>query len=122
MLVNDNDELAYRAKLLMVRMCGVIVPRQFVEPLLDQIFSAITTFPVRGRDILVECATKQKTVVESPPEDSPSCPRFVALSSDCLMLLLTETHSLLLPPIILDPRREVGGTYRGAYKATTRPP
>ncbi|KAI0828367.1 hypothetical protein BC628DRAFT_1417934 [Trametes gibbosa] len=43
--VNDNDELAYRAKLLMVRMCGVIVPRQFVDPLLDEIFSAITTFP-----------------------------------------------------------------------------
>ncbi|KAI0639143.1 hypothetical protein C8Q77DRAFT_1152142 [Trametes polyzona] len=43
--VNDNDELAYRSKLLMVRMCGVIIPPQFVEPLLDQIFSAITTFP-----------------------------------------------------------------------------
>ncbi|CDO70270.1 hypothetical protein BN946_scf184942.g70 [Trametes cinnabarina] len=43
--VNDNDELVYRAKLLMVRMCGVIIPRQFVDPLLDEIFTAITTFP-----------------------------------------------------------------------------
>ncbi|KAI9066676.1 hypothetical protein FKP32DRAFT_1589371 [Trametes sanguinea] len=43
--VNDNDELAYRAKLLMVRMCGVIVPRQFVDPILDEIFTAITSFP-----------------------------------------------------------------------------
>ncbi|KAL7285721.1 hypothetical protein ACG7TL_000826 [Trametes sanguinea] len=43
--VNDNDELAYRAKLLMVRMCGVIIPRQFVDPILDEIFTAITSFP-----------------------------------------------------------------------------
>ncbi|KAI0336090.1 hypothetical protein GY45DRAFT_1316150 [Cubamyces sp. BRFM 1775] len=43
--VNDNDELAYRSKLLMVRMCGVIIPRQFINPLLDEIFNAITTFP-----------------------------------------------------------------------------
>ncbi|TBU39582.1 hypothetical protein BD309DRAFT_1022044 [Dichomitus squalens] len=43
--VNDNDELAYRAKLLMVRMCGVIVPRQHINPLLDEFFSAIQTFP-----------------------------------------------------------------------------
>ena len=44
--VNDNDELAYRAKLLMVRMCGVIIPRQFINPILDELFSAIQTFPV----------------------------------------------------------------------------
>ncbi|KAI0374438.1 hypothetical protein BV20DRAFT_1049238 [Pilatotrama ljubarskyi] len=43
--INDNDDLAYRAKLLMVRMCGVIIPRQFIDPLLEQIFSAITTSP-----------------------------------------------------------------------------
>ena len=44
--MNDNDELAYRAKLLMVRMCGVIIPRQFINPILDELFSAIQTFPV----------------------------------------------------------------------------
>ncbi|KAM5538277.1 hypothetical protein V8D89_008164 [Ganoderma adspersum] len=43
--VNDNDEFAYRAKLLMVRMCGVIIPRQYINPLLDEFFSAIQTFP-----------------------------------------------------------------------------
>ncbi|KAI0768547.1 hypothetical protein BD413DRAFT_614418 [Trametes elegans] len=43
--VNDNDELTYRAKLLMVRMCGVIIPRQFIDPLLDEIFTAITSSP-----------------------------------------------------------------------------
>lgn len=46
--MNDNDELAYRAKLLMVRMCGVIIPRQFINSLLDELFIAIQTFPVRG--------------------------------------------------------------------------
>ena len=45
-VVNDNDELAYRSKLLMVRMCGVIIPRQFINPLLDELFNAIQTFPV----------------------------------------------------------------------------
>ncbi|KAI0359128.1 hypothetical protein OH77DRAFT_1473765 [Trametes cingulata] len=43
--INDNDDLAYRAKLLMVRMCGVIIPRQFIDPLLEQIFTAITSSP-----------------------------------------------------------------------------
>ncbi|KAI1797633.1 hypothetical protein LXA43DRAFT_1126323 [Ganoderma leucocontextum] len=43
--VNDNDEFAYRAKLLMVRMCGVIIPRPYINPLLDAFFSAIQTFP-----------------------------------------------------------------------------
>ncbi|KAI0724287.1 hypothetical protein C8T65DRAFT_714470 [Cerioporus squamosus] len=43
--VNDNDELAYRSKLLMVRMCGVIIPRQFINPFLDELFTAIQTFP-----------------------------------------------------------------------------
>ncbi|KAI0757264.1 hypothetical protein C8Q80DRAFT_1132754 [Daedaleopsis nitida] len=43
--VNDNDELAYRSKLLMVRMCGIIIPRQFINPLLDELFNAIQSFP-----------------------------------------------------------------------------
>ena len=58
--MNDNDELAYRAKLLMVRMCGVIIPRQFINPILDELFSAIQTFPVslrflflNGLDVLI---------------------------------------------------------------------
>ena len=46
-LVNDNDELAYRAKLLMVRMCGIIIPRQFINPILDELFHAIQSSPVR---------------------------------------------------------------------------
>ncbi len=44
--MNDNDEFAYRAKLLMVRMCGVIIPRQYINPLLDEFLSAIQTSPV----------------------------------------------------------------------------
>ncbi len=47
--VNDNDDLADRSKLLMVRMCGVIIPRQFINPFLDELFTAIQTFPVSTR-------------------------------------------------------------------------
>ena len=44
--VNDNDDLAHRAKLLLIRMCGVIPPRSLINPLLDAIFTAIQTSPV----------------------------------------------------------------------------
>ncbi|CCM01642.1 uncharacterized protein FIBRA_03703 [Fibroporia radiculosa] len=44
-LVNDNDDLAHRAQLLLVRMCGVVPPRQLINPMLDAIFTAIQTSP-----------------------------------------------------------------------------
>ncbi|KAF9036519.1 hypothetical protein BDZ89DRAFT_1100671 [Hymenopellis radicata] len=43
--VNDNDELANIANLLLVRMCGVTPPRALINPLLDAIFDAIRTSP-----------------------------------------------------------------------------
>ncbi|EMD41658.1 hypothetical protein CERSUDRAFT_110231 [Gelatoporia subvermispora B] len=43
--LNDNDDLSYRANLLLVRMCGVITPRHAVSPLLDEIFKAIQKSP-----------------------------------------------------------------------------
>ncbi|GBE78103.1 hypothetical protein SCP_0109850 [Sparassis crispa] len=43
--VNDNDDLSHRAKLLLVRMCGVIPPRPLINPILDAIFTAIQTSP-----------------------------------------------------------------------------
>ncbi|KAK0473258.1 hypothetical protein IW261DRAFT_1553160 [Armillaria novae-zelandiae] len=39
--VNDNDELANRAHVLLVRMCGVTPPRALINPILDAIFEAI---------------------------------------------------------------------------------
>jgi len=44
--VNDNNELAGRADLLLVRMCGVTPPRSLISPMLDSIFRAIQTSPV----------------------------------------------------------------------------
>lgn len=44
--VNDNDDLAHRAKLLLNRMCGVIPPRPLINPVLDAIFTAIQKSPV----------------------------------------------------------------------------
>ncbi|OCH96655.1 hypothetical protein OBBRIDRAFT_787227 [Obba rivulosa] len=43
--LNDNDDLSYRANLLLVRMCGVITPRPLVSPLLGEIFKAIQKSP-----------------------------------------------------------------------------
>ncbi|OBZ79723.1 Proteasome activator complex subunit 4 [Grifola frondosa] len=43
--INDNDDLSLRAELLLVRMCGVCVPRQLINPILDGIFTAIQSSP-----------------------------------------------------------------------------
>ena len=49
-LVNDNNELAGRADLLLVRMCGVTPPRSLISPMLDSIFGAIQTSPVGSNE------------------------------------------------------------------------
>ncbi|KAF7789227.1 hypothetical protein EIP86_000168 [Pleurotus ostreatoroseus] len=43
--INDNDDLAQRAKILLNRMCGVMPPRPLLYPVLDSFFSAIQTSP-----------------------------------------------------------------------------
>ncbi|KAL4243081.1 BLM10 family protein [Abortiporus biennis] len=43
--INDNDDLANRAQVLLNRMCGVIPPRSLINPILDSIFKAIQTSP-----------------------------------------------------------------------------
>jgi proteasome activator subunit 4 len=44
--VNDNDELLSRARMLLVRMCGVTPPRPLIGPILTAIFDTILTSPV----------------------------------------------------------------------------
>ncbi|KAI0094570.1 armadillo-type protein [Irpex rosettiformis] len=41
--INDNDDLALRSKVLLNRMCGVISPKPFLIPILDEMFTAIQT-------------------------------------------------------------------------------
>ncbi|KAL0950828.1 hypothetical protein HGRIS_007590 [Hohenbuehelia grisea] len=53
--VNDNDELASRANLLLVRMCGVMPPRSLINPILDAIFEAIQSSPVRKAQFERRC-------------------------------------------------------------------
>lgn len=48
-VVKDNDDLAIRGSTLLVRMCGVTPPVPLVNPMLDAIFDAIQTSPVRNR-------------------------------------------------------------------------
>ncbi|KAH9982676.1 hypothetical protein BGW80DRAFT_1433981 [Lactifluus volemus] len=43
--VNDNDELLSRARLLLVRMCGVTPPRPLIGPILNAIFDTILNSP-----------------------------------------------------------------------------
>lgn len=44
--VSDNEDLAHRANVLLVRMCGVTPPRSLISPLLNAIFTAIQKSPV----------------------------------------------------------------------------
>ena len=44
--VNDNDDLAQRAKVLLNRMCGVMPPRPLLYPVLNSLLAAIETSPV----------------------------------------------------------------------------
>lgn len=46
LIVNDNDDLAHRAKVLLNRMCGIIPPRPLINPVLDAMFNAIQASPV----------------------------------------------------------------------------
>ncbi|KAI0001825.1 hypothetical protein BJV77DRAFT_16959 [Russula vinacea] len=43
--VNDNDELLSRARMLLVRMCGVTLPRPLIGPILNAIFDTILSSP-----------------------------------------------------------------------------
>ncbi|KAI9462361.1 hypothetical protein BJY52DRAFT_1221991 [Lactarius psammicola] len=43
--VNDNDELLSRARMLLVRMCGVTPPRPLIGPILKVIFDTILNSP-----------------------------------------------------------------------------
>ncbi|TDL28808.1 ARM repeat-containing protein [Rickenella mellea] len=43
--LNDHDDLANRASTLLVRMCGVVPPKELIDPILDAIFLAIKSSP-----------------------------------------------------------------------------
>jgi proteasome activator subunit 4 len=43
--VSDNDDLAWRASVLLVRMCGVTPPRCLIDPIFDVIFDTIRQSP-----------------------------------------------------------------------------
>lgn len=51
--VNDNDELLSRARMLLVRMCGVTPPRPLIGPILKVIFDTILNSPVRRLPVIL---------------------------------------------------------------------
>ena len=58
--VNDNSELAKRASVLLVRMCGVVPPHSMVDPVLDGMFEAIEESPVSVEELLPACILMRK--------------------------------------------------------------
>jgi hypothetical protein len=73
--VHDNDELVSHASTLLVRMCGVTPPLPLVNPILDAIFEAIQSSPVRP---VLPCYSPRLislVVMEGPAESSSSCSR-----------------------------------------------
>ena len=77
--VNDNDDLAHRAKVLLNRMCGVLPPRSLINPILDAMFDAIQTSPVRipfeNHPLIDTYACYSISVVAGPFEDSAASTR-----------------------------------------------
>lgn len=76
LLVNDNDELASRAGVLLVRMCGVTPPRALVHLILDAIFEAIQSSPVCLESIIL-LSDMCCVVMESSTKGASPCSRQV---------------------------------------------
>jgi hypothetical protein len=111
--VNDNDELAAQANMLLVRMCGVTPPQSMVNPILDAIFEAIRSSPVR----LPSCYTSWlvnilRAVLEITAESIASGSRF-RRSSELWFVLLTKLSSILLPSSSFNQRIKSSGYSRG---------
>ena len=79
--VNDNDELLSRARMLLVRMCGVTPPRPLIGPILNAIFDTIQNSPVRRSPAdLLKVVLILFVVMEGPSTSFASGSRFVLLS------------------------------------------
>jgi hypothetical protein len=76
-LVNDNDELLSRARLLLVRMCGVTPPRHLIGPILSAIFDTILNSPVRLSRVSFEILLTLFVVMEGPNAGPAFGARFV---------------------------------------------
>ena len=76
--LNDNNDLASRASLLLTRTCGVSPPREMITLILNEFFKAIQESPVRISDTH-RSSTHLLLVVEDPPESASSSPRLVSM-------------------------------------------
>ncbi|TFK76829.1 hypothetical protein BDN72DRAFT_890635 [Pluteus cervinus] len=116
--VNDNDELASRASILLVRMCGVTPPVSLINPILDSIFEAIQTSPswkVRLKALpLVQASTPQVFYFRQVPlllDNDNQINRMLEVLCQCLddeVVEVREMAATTLTGILrLSPRRSV---------------
>ena len=75
--VNDNDDLLTRARMLLVRMCGVTPPRPLIGPILQAIFDAIQNSPVSQSAFVSDFRLTSGIVVESTAAGPSFGPRYV---------------------------------------------
>lgn len=89
--MNDNEELANRAQLVLVRMCGVTPPAALVNPLIDGMFIAIRNASVSVGCDIVFAAADNAAVMESADEGFT-----VTARSACLVSAAMSCQASLL--------------------------
>ncbi|KAJ7597613.1 hypothetical protein C8J56DRAFT_1001469 [Mycena floridula] len=108
MAINDNDELASRASILLVRMCGVTPPRNLVNPILDTIFEAVQSSP------------SWKVRLKALPLIQVFYFRHVPLISEAKVLEILEALCKCLDDEVVEVRQMAATTLSGVLRLSPR--
>jgi len=106
--VNDNDELLSRARMLLVRMCGVTPPRPLIGPILTAIFDTILTSP------------SWKVRVQALPLVQVFYFRQVPLLSDARITEILEMLCKCLDDEVVEVREMAATTLSGVLRLSPR--
>ncbi|KAI0274846.1 hypothetical protein BC834DRAFT_814888 [Gloeopeniophorella convolvens] len=106
--VNDNDELLSRARMLLVRMCGVTPPRSLIGPILSAIFDTIQNSP------------SWKVRVQALPLVQVFYFRQVPLMSDAKITEILEVLCKCLDDEVVEVREMAATTLSGVLRLSPR--
>lgn len=106
--VNDNDELLSRARMLLVRMCGVTPPRPLIGPVLKVIFDTILNSP------------SWKVRVQALPLVQVFYFRQVPLLSDARITEILEVLCKCLDDEVVEVREMAATTLSGVLRLSPR--
>jgi len=106
--VNDNDELLSRARMLLVRMCGVTPPRPLIKPILKAIFDTILNSP------------SWKVRVQALPLVQVFYFRQVPLLSDARITEILEVLCKCLDDEVVEVREMAATTLSGVLRLSSR--